>query len=138
MSLNDAGAGDMHWLDDIILFKPIDYRPFDLVPREPGVKQIDISKTALPKADAILCRHVLIHMDPPRVQATLQFFMQSARYLIASQYPTDNKFDPNVYFNRTNLTIPPYGLGEPIAITRDTDDEGCFLAVWDLARLPIC
>lgn len=137
-SLNDAGAGDMRWTQGAVLYRPIQYKPFDLVPREQGVVQIDISKTALPKADAILCRHVLIHMDPPRICETLRLFQASgARYLIASQYWADDEFDPAQYFHRTDL-CDTYGLGMPLEWVADTDDEGCFLAIWDLASLPIC
>ena len=68
-SLNDAGAGDMHW---IRFFKlDVDYKAFDLVPRVAGVTRHDITKDELPKSDAILCRMVLNHLDVPRIDRAL-------------------------------------------------------------------
>ena len=129
--LADAGAGDLHWAR--MLFANSIYLPFDLVPRHPDVTELDISKESLPRVDAILCRHVLIHMDPSRVKKTLDLFKQSARYLIASHYPeSDNTFDPGKYYNQTNLAIAPYALGEPLEVIADTNEADCQLALWDL------
>lgn len=134
-SICDAGAGDMCWIHDAVPAN-VRYLPFDLVPRSPSVMKLDIAKTAMPKCSAILCRHVLIHMDPPRVKQALRRFHQSARYLIASQYPGGNAFDPDKYFNHTDLTAPPYGLGEPLAT--EPDAPGSYIAIWDLSKADLC
>lgn len=129
-SVCDAGAGDRHWIEGI-LSPRIAYKAFDLVPRRADVTAWDISKQPLPKCDVILCRHVLIHLDPPRVQNALDLFRQSARFLLASQYEVPNRFDHTKQFNRTNLQIAPYNLGEPIDRIKEKD-EGCSLALWSL------
>lgn len=131
-SMCDAGAGDGHWRQNAL--DEFDYRAFDLVPRKPGITQIDITKDKLPDCDAIICRHVLIHLDPPRIRAALELFAQSARYLFASQYPIPYSFDPANQFNRTNLAIAPYGLDEPIEQIQDAEEPQCFLAMWDLDK----
>lgn len=123
-SVCDAGAGDMHWIG--LVKWQVDYRPYDLVPRRPGVQQIDITKQALPACDAVLCRHVLIHLDPPRVVQAIDLFRSSARYLLASQYDGAPPFDDAEQYNPTDLR--PL-LGEPL---RRLPDKGSDLALWAL------
>lgn len=129
-SICDAGAGDLIWAKET--FVHFDYKAFDLVPRVPGVAYADITKDRLPACDAILCRAVLIHLDPPRIQAALELFRKSAKFLLASQYDVVNKFDSNNQFNRTNLAAAPYSLGEPLAWLRDLEDGKSKLALWNL------
>lgn len=126
-SVCDAGAGDGHWAQGI--FEGVSYRPFDLVPRSASITRIDITKTPLPTCDAIICRLVLIHLDPPRVLQALDMFRKSARYLFASQYDGEFTFDARNQFNRTNLI--PY-LGEPLERIPDIDEPGASLAMWRL------
>ena len=121
----DAGAGDLHWVRQVPW--RVCYRPFDLVPRCTGVEEIDIARQALPACDAILCRHVLIHLDPPRIAAAIALFRQSARFLLASQYDQAGAFDPRDQFNRTDLR--PL-LGEPLERLKDVYDSE--LALWRL------
>ncbi len=133
-TLHDAGAGDLHWINLVPL--GVRYRAFDLVPRATLVEPWDITKQELPPCDAILCRHVLIHFDPPRIDRTLELFRQSAKYLIASQYDGgvafDTKrrirkgFDPHYDYNPTDLR--PL-LGEPLERLPDTGSD---LALWRL------
>lgn len=124
-SICDAGAGDLHWARRIQW--QVQYRPFDLVPRCTGVEQLDITKEPLPDCDAVLCRHVLIHLDPPRIVAAVRLFRQSARYLLASQYDTAGIFNPSDQFNRTDLRDL---LGEPLERLKDVYDSE--LALWRL------
>lgn len=133
-SMNDAGAGDLHWINLVPL--GVRYRAFDLVPRAALVETWDITKQELPPADAILCRHVLIHFDPPRIARTLELFAHSAKYLLASQYDggvafdthsrTRKGFDPRYDYNPTDLR--PL-LGEPLERLPDTGSD---LALWRL------
>lgn len=125
-SIAEAGAGDMHWSQGI--FDGYDYRPYDLVPRHEKVKQWDISQTALPTCDLVVCRLVLIHLDPPRVKRALELFRQSARFLLASQYEGHHRFNAASQFNRTNL-LPQ--LGNPVERIPDIDEPGASLALWD-------
>lgn len=125
----DAGAGDVHWAGGLFWnSKLLEYTAFDLVPRHNRVIQRDISKVALPLCDVVLCRHVLIHMDPARVRDTINLFRRSARYLFASQYETDTVFRPASQFNRTNLR--PL-LGAPLELIAE-NQEGSYLGFWAL------
>lgn len=127
--LADVGAGDMRWMRTLNL-PGVDYRPYDLIPRDAGVERMDITREALAApVHAVLCRHVLIHLDPPRIEAALRNIRASARYLIASHYPDAGAFDPAKSYNQTNLV--KY-LGEPLEMTPDTTEPGCYLAIWEL------
>lgn len=129
-SMCDAGAGDMHWVRDVFTNSQLEeYRPFDLVPRANWVVQRDISKQALPVCDVILCRAVLIHMNPVRVLSTIELFRKSARYLFASQYENIRPFNARSQFNRTDLR--PL-LGEPLESIAENQEEGFSLGFWPL------
>jgi hypothetical protein len=121
-SVCDAGAGDLHWMQFVQW--DVQYRAFDFVPRHSDVIALDITREALPQCDLILCRHVLIHLDPERIIDALKLFKSSGRYLLASQYDHAKPFDPCRQFNRTDLR--GY-LGDPIERHQDSDSD---LALW--------
>jgi len=130
MSLCDAGAGDMHWIKTIDL--GCKYKPFDLIPRDPSIKQIDITAKPLPKCDAILCRMVLNHLDEPRILLALAHFKKSAPYLIATQFNGEDLPQRSPQFTRLDLRKSPYNLGEPLACIQDGSEKICTLAMWEL------
>lgn len=126
-SLNDAGAGDRHWIDTIRWHNEMRMLCcFDLIPRRADVLKLDITKDTMPPADAILCRHVLNHLDPTRIGMALQRFRECAPYLIATQF---DRFDGSKEFTRVDLRS---WLGNPIEWTHDGGAEGCLLAIWSL------
>lgn len=123
-TLNDAGAGDLTWIRKVEW--DVDYMPFDLIPRLPEIVKWDITTEALPAADAILCRHVLNHIQD-RVEQTLALFRESARYLIATQF---NHSDGGAReFERLDLRE---FLGKPLESIEDGGAEYCRLALWRL------
>ena len=77
----DAGAGDLHWIRGVLW--DVDYQGFDLLPRHTDVIQFDITKDVLPKADMILCRHVLNHLSIQFSERAIENFRTSgSRYLL--------------------------------------------------------
>jgi len=81
-SLNDAGAGDLNWILEMDCITDIEYRAFDLVPRDPRVNEFDVTAGVLPRADAILCRHVLNHLSAAlALQATDRFVESGSCWL---------------------------------------------------------
>ncbi len=129
-SVCDAGAGDLHWMKYVAW--DVDYQPFDLVIRHPDVKPLDITREALPPCDLILCRMVLNHMDPERVTRTLALFRASGRYLFATQHAgADFRFDSPESYNKWNLTMAPFSLGEPLETLPD-GPKGHLLSLWRL------
>ena len=128
-SLNDAGAGDRYWIKKVAWSAPLAYRPFDLIPRSPDVTQIDITREAMPRADAILCRMVLNHLDDVRIEMALGLFKKSAVYLIATQFDGDKLPKRSPQFTRCDLRR---WLGDPIERCHDGNEPECHLAVWEL------
>ena len=57
----DIGAGDLNWIAGINL-GDVEYTPYDLVPRKPGVIQFDLIHEIPPKVDLIMCLWVLNHL----------------------------------------------------------------------------
>ena len=125
-SVCDAGAGDMHWIKHVDW--DVDYKPFDLIPRSHSIKKLDITKKALPKCDAILCRMVLNHLDSKRVDMALKLFRKSAPYLIATHF-IGGGIQRTSQFMRLDLTEI---LGEPLAMSRDGHEDNCRLALWGI------
>lgn len=122
-SVIDAGAGDMAWLRHMRW--SVAYQPFDLIPRSPEVAQLDITTELLPRADAILCRHVLNHLQE-RIEQALQNLLNSgSTYLIATQYDRG----PNRKKAFQRLDLRPW-LGEPLESVGDGQDEFQRLAIW--------
>jgi len=98
-SVVDAGAGDLHWAK---LVDWPDYQGFDLYPRHKDVKQLDITKQVLPKADLVICRHVLNHLSIKMAEQALGFFaMSGAKYLLMTM--CDNQ---QAYWKEHGLTPP--------------------------------
>lgn len=107
-SVADAGAGDLHWIPFVRW--DVEYRPFDLYPRHPGVVKLDITKETLPKSDLILCRHVLNHLSIRMSEQALEKFRESgSRFLLMTN--CDNQRD---YWREFGLSI-----GEPIETLKD-------------------
>lgn len=124
-AIADVGAGDcqLTWPGAAI-------DRYDLVPRYGTVAQFDCSKEVLPRRyDLIVCRHVMIHLDPPRIDATIRNFRDSgSSFLLASTYdPPVTEFNPCWAFNRIDLALR---LGPPIEIFYDYLDSK--LGLWRL------
>lgn len=130
-SLCDAGSGDLAWRRGMV--GEFTYRAFDLVKWREDVTEIDITKEALPACDVILCRAVLIHLDPPRIARALELFSQSAKFLMATSEPSSNTFDPDQQCNPVDLTAAPYNLGPPLESVEDLEGPRSILGLWSLA-----
>jgi hypothetical protein len=126
----DAGAGDLWYVRGIEW--DVEYRPFDLIARDPSVIERDVTRKALPKCDAILCRMVLNHLDEERILMALALFRRSARYLIATQFNGENLPKRSPQFTRLDLCHAPYDLGAPLASVQDGTELVCSLALWKL------
>lgn len=132
-SVCDAGAGDLHYINGVDW--DMRYQAFDLVSRMPNVTSCDITKDALPRCDAILCRMVLNHLDKPRILMALNLFRQSAKYLIATQFNGEDLPQRSPQFTRLDLRREPYNLGEPLDSVQDGTEDVCSLAIWRINSL---
>ncbi len=127
-TVNDAGAGDLHWIKRVQW--NVQYRAFDLIPRHPSVRELDITTEDMPPADAILCRFVLNHLidddDYERITMALRRFANAATYLIATNFDSGPKTRT---FHRLNLND---WLGKPLEKIQDGHEQGCSLALWTM------
>lgn len=129
-SVCDAGAGDLHWIRRMEW--PVGYQGFDLFPRHPDVRALDITVQAMPPCDAILCRMVLNHLwgdhgDATRVEMALDLFRQSGKYLFATQFNGEDLPQRSPQFKRLDLRR---WLGEPIESVHDGHEPECRMAMW--------
>lgn len=129
-SVCDAGAGDQWFVKGVKW--TVEYRGFDLIPRNETVAQTDITRAPLPQCDAILCRMVLNHLDEPRILMALEQFRGAARYLIATQFNGENLPQRSPQFMRLDLRKAPYNLGAPLASVQDGSEQTCSLAIWSI------
>jgi hypothetical protein len=122
VSLNDAGAGDLNWIQHVEWKNDLFYRSYDIFPRNPQVVKFDIIKETLPRADSILCRMVLNHLGQDGADVAIQRFRESgATYLIANRYDRDDR-----EFHRVEIGW------DPLEETRDGPEEGCYIGIWKL------
>jgi hypothetical protein len=120
--VNDAGAGDLQWLNGMDV-SSIRFRHFDLIPRDPLVKSLDITAEVMPPCDLILCRMVLNHLDEERIERALTLFGKSSALLLATQ------FDEGTRPFHVDLRR---WLGDPVESTPDGNEEACTLALFTL------
>lgn len=127
VTINDAGAGDLHWIKRVQWQRPVAYRAFDLIPRTDKVTALDVTRDPMPTCDVILCRMVLNHLDPDRIALAIGLFRRRARYLLATQFDGETLPQRSPQFKRCDLR--PL-LGPPIEVCRDGPEPECRLALW--------
>lgn len=121
-TVNDAGAGDLFWLSGAKIGD--EYRAFDLIPRHPDVRALDVSAQVMPPCDLIICRWVLNHLDAERIDRALGLFRQSGRYLAATQFDGGKR-------NTGHLDLREQ-LGPYLDAIGDAGVKDCRLALWRL------
>jgi 2-polyprenyl-3-methyl-5-hydroxy-6-metoxy-1,4-benzoquinol methylase len=150
-SLLDVGCGDFTWMQHVDL-GDVDYLGVDVVPsviahnqqvhggprhRFATLDAVNAVDGQLPKADAVLCREVLIHLSFSDARRLLQNVQHSgAKYLIAT-HDTETMFNADIKtgdYRLLNLEKRPFSLPSPIRWIPDTAFLGARgVGVW---RLP--
>jgi SAM-dependent methyltransferase len=150
-SLLDAGCGDFNWLKTVDL-RQLQYFGIDVVAElirrnielyacaERIFMVADITCDRLPTADAVLCRHCLIHLSNRQIKLALHNLAATgAKYLLATTSPnvTSNKDIWPGSFRPLNLTIAPFNLPQPERLLIDSrlDAESPELGLWRFAEL---
>lgn len=106
--------------------------------------RLDVVSDALPLADAVLCRDVLVHPSYDQGLRALENIRRSgARYLIATTFPgRANREGVTGGWRPLDLSVPPFDLGAPLRLIdeRCTEGDGAFadksLGVWSLSPDP--
>ena len=145
-TLLDIPCGDFHWIRTIDLDVD-EYIGADIVPELVASLQerygterrqfrvLDATSDPLPKVDAILNRHCLIHLSNRRAAAALDNFRRSgARWLLTTSYTDcDRNVDIETgSFRPVNLRLAPFNLPAPVESLPDTAWETARLDVYDL------
>jgi SAM-dependent methyltransferase len=133
-SLLDAGCGDFNWLKTVDLGH-LQYFGIDVVEdlirrnielygsAERIFTAADITRDRLPAADAVLCRHCLIHLSNGQIKlALLNLAATGAKYLLATTSPSVSR-NKDIWpgsFRPVNLTIAPFNLPHPERLLNDS------------------
>ena len=154
-TLIDAGCGDFHWLRlaDLPIRR---YIGIDVVPElvselesrygGPGRDFLarDITRDALPRADIVLCREVLMHFPDKDVKRAVANFQRSgARWLLTTTFVDRTSNEPISLgdWRPLNLQAAPFDFPPPLRALEDIpllDRERYLdkrLALWELSTL---
>ena len=102
---------------------------------------VDITTTALPRADLIICRDVFLHIPNNQVIQTMRRFVASgALYLMSTTFPwitTNNEIDtPELGYGcrRLNLLLEPFSFEPPFEFI-DEPPWRRQVGLWDLRKV---
>lgn len=155
-TLLDAPCGDLHWLQHTPL-ELEEYVGADIVQAlidhnnerhaAPGRRFVclDLACDPLPRADAILCRDCLVHLDLPTSRRVLDNFAASGgRYLLTTSHRLHGDYVEKSTGNHRliNLERPPFAWPAPIdqiveSVPPGGRDTGKILGLWrieDISR----
>ena len=151
-TLLDAPCGDWNWIQHVDL-SGIEYFGADIVPavvaanrkkyQAPNISflEADLTRDALPRTEAILCRDCLVHLSYQDISAILANFRRTdATWLLVNTYPeikaNRNQFT-GIPWRRLNLQLPPFNFPPPIETLSDGGNVNPGqLALWRLQELP--
>lgn len=160
-SLVDAPCGDLFWLRQVKNLELDRYVGIDIVPElirklssAPPIPnseflRLDVVSDQLPKADAILCRDLLVHLNYRQIYRCLQNFRASgSKYALITTFPrTANADVVNGRWRAINLQDKPFNFPEPLDVIVEGNAqhnaklgisyEDKSLALWRLADLPV-
>jgi hypothetical protein len=155
-TLLDAPCGDFAWLAHADLGR-VDYIGADIVaaliarnaqryaaPRR-NFLRLDLIRDPLPRADVVLCRDCLVHLNYPQIFATFANLRRSrCRYLLTTTFlELDANADVDTGdWRPLNLCLPPFRLPAPEAVIVEgcTEVGGAYadkaLGLWKIVDLP--
>ncbi len=156
-SLLDAPCGDLNWMQHVrlgvkeyigvdILGEIIAANQWRHASAHRRFQRADVTRDALPRADAILCRDLLSHLAFADVFRTLANFKASgATYLVTSTFtrPRPNRDTAGGEWRTLNLTLPPFNFSPPVRVINEKCSEAgdAFndksLGVWSLQDLKV-
>jgi len=153
ISILDSSCGDMTWMPTFLAGRTdVAYTGFDIVPSNIEnhkknfsnltFKVHDIVSEPLPESyDLVISRHTTIHLKNGDVKKAVKNFINSgSKYLLTTTYPniTENVELSEDDFGRyrpINLMLPPILLPVPLCITKDSDHDADYMALWELKAL---
>jgi hypothetical protein len=159
-SLIDLPCGDQNWISKVSLGN-VNYIGADIVTelilennRSYGSRtrtyiDLDITREIPPRADLILCRDLLVHLNTQQIYKALSNMKRSGSNLILTTTFTYNRKYQNlpivtkaVGWRPINLQAAPFNFPKPLQVINEecTEGGGLFLdkslALWKLSDLP--
>lgn len=132
-SLMDAPCGDWYWMKETNL-ENVQYIGVDIVEAmlEQNQKNFcsptrsflcrDLATDPLPKADLILCRDCLVHLEFEDALRIIENFKRSgAEYLLTTTFTKRERNIEDGFWRPLNLRLAPFNFPEPLL----TVTEGC-------------
>lgn len=160
-SIIDVPCGDQNWIAKIELGS-IKYTGADIVSdlisenqtlygkQTRSFIELDITKAIPPRADLILCRDLLVHLNTREIRKALRNIKLSGSQFLLTTTFTDNREYKNlpiitrsVGWRPINLQSAPFSFPEPLRIVNEgcTEGMGLFadksLALWRLSELNV-
>jgi len=150
-SLLDAPCGDFNWMRYVEL-GPVKYIGADIVPgliarneqrygcdrREFVV--MDITRSAIPRVDVILCRDCFAHLSFRNVLSAVANFKRSnSEYLFATTHTgvREHRDIATGEGRYVNLQLSPFNFPEPLKLVVEDPTLGKCLGVWRLSQVRI-
>jgi SAM-dependent methyltransferase len=157
-SILDAPCGDMNWMSRVMAANPgIDYTGGDIVKpmvaanaakyarRNIRFVELDITADPLPKADLMICRDCLFHLEQRKIVDFIANFRKSAvTYLLTTSYLVPENFNadiPTGNFFPIDLMAAPYNFPRNVLYGIDDWIEGFFarrMYLWQRSQIPEC
>lgn len=153
-TLLDAPCGDFCWMKEVPLelkqyfgidiVRPLIERNASLYGSDERHFLLrDLVHDELPRADLILCRHLLIHLTFEEGLGVIRNFRRTgAHYLLISDQPqvtSNNKILRTGSFRPLNLRLGPFSFPAPITFLDDSAaaDGSAILALYPLQQLVV-
>jgi hypothetical protein len=150
----DAPCGDYYWLSKLNLAEHLTcYLGFDIVPQviarnkqrwaadKISFAALDLIQRVPPRADLILCRHLLIHLPFDDCIRVLRNFKSSgSRYLMITNQPQVEQNQEIIFtgsYRPLNLYLPPFRFPQPISSIDDSQgpEDKAEAAVFELSMI---
>jgi hypothetical protein len=159
--LVDAPCGDLFWLRRMDSLELDQYIGIDIVPElvdklsaTPPIpaaefRLLDVVSDPPPKADAILCRDLLVHLKYQQIYRCLRNFRASgSTYVLVTTFPQHvNEDIVSGRWRPVNLQAEPFSFPEPLDVIvegntqrnlrRGISYQDKSLALWRLTDLPL-
>ena len=151
VKVNDAGCGDLWWLQKIVDEDLWDYVGYDLYPRDCwdelpyDCRQLNVCSQHMRECDLIICRDVFIHWPTDYILWALDRFRDRSKYLYSTSYTGeyfqfsnhDRITDFSMSHSKLNLCSAPFNLGQPLWVTMEDYENHLskkVICLWELKQ----
>jgi hypothetical protein len=117
-------------------FSNIEYKGYDIVPRDKDVIFFDITSQILPQTDLIINRDVIWHLNEQMIASMINNFKKSnSKYLLINYFKHVDNSVLKGQFRRVSLMKEPYFFPEPIEEILENSSDKRFVGLWDLSSI---